>query len=192
MPSGRIHDRITYICLPGAGLLGYWLTQQWPLTGVFMGGFLFGGLMFGPDLDVRSVQSRRWGWLAWIWRPYRDRLRHRSWLSHGPLAGTLGRVLYLTVWLAIFLLLGLEVSNAAGYTAVTWAGLWQGTTSFLWRYRGLWLTLLLGIECGAMSHSLSDWLVSAWKRSRRTDTRSALKRTSRRSRRSRPPRSRRR
>ncbi len=26
--------------------------------------------MFGPDLDIYSVQFQRWGFLRWIWLPY--------------------------------------------------------------------------------------------------------------------------
>ncbi|MDA0268341.1 MAG: metal-binding protein [Cyanobacteria bacterium] len=167
MPSGRTHDRITWTCLPLVALFGWLLTRHGGLTLVMVVGFLFGGLMFGPDLDVRSLQSKRWGWLGWIWRPYRSYLRHRSWLSHGPLAGTLGRLLYLGLWAAIVTLLGLEITTATGRMALTWRELGQTLSWGLWTYRGIWFALAIGIEIGAMSHSLSDWAVSRWKRTQR-------------------------
>lgn len=166
MPSGRTHDRITVYCLPVVTLIAFWSTRHGGLTLLALGGFLFGGLMCGPDLDVRSVQSQRWGWLAWIWRPYRGSLRHRSWLSHGPIAGTLLRLLYLGLWGLLALLLGLEIVNASGYVAVTWSDLGQGLRWLLWHHRGAWLCWAIGLEAGAMSHSLSDWLVSHWRRQR--------------------------
>ncbi len=172
MPSGRTHDHITWACLPLVALFGALLTRQLGLTLVMVGGFLFGGLMFGPDLDVRSVQSKRWGWLGWIWRPYRNHLRHRSWLSHGPLAGTLGRLLYLGLWATIITLLGLEVASATGYITVTWRALAHTLGWNLWTYRGAWFALAIGIEIGAMSHSLSDWSVSRWKRAQKRRSRS--------------------
>ncbi|NJN20248.1 MAG: metal-binding protein [Leptolyngbya sp. RL_3_1] len=166
MPSGRTHDRITWTCLPLVAIVGGVLTRQLGLTLLMMAGFLFGGLMFGPDLDVRSRQSQRWGWLSWIWRPYRGYLRHRSWLSHGPLAGTLGRLLYLGLWAATVTLLGLEIAHVTGHLSLTWRELGRALRWGLWTYRGQWFALGIGIELGAMSHSISDWSVSHWRRAR--------------------------
>ncbi|MGD1908260.1 MAG: metal-binding protein [Leptolyngbyaceae cyanobacterium] len=166
MPSGRTHDRITWICLPLVALFGSFLTQHLGLTLLMMGGFLFGGLMFGPDLDVRSLQSKRWGYLGWIWWPYRRYLRHRSWLSHGPLAGTLVRLLYLGLWVAISTFLALEVAATIGYV-LTWQDLGDDLSQNLWTYRGIGFALAIGIELGAMSHVIADWLVSSWKRARK-------------------------
>ncbi|WP_008313158.1 metal-binding protein [Leptolyngbya sp. PCC 6406] len=167
MPSGRTHDRITWFCLPCVGVISFALTQHLGLATISAAGFLFGGLMFGPDLDVRSRQTNRWGHLGWIWRPYRGWLRHRSWLSHGPLAGTLGRLLYLGVWILIVTLVGIEIANQSGQAAITWGDLGDALGHNLWKHRGVWLALVLGIETGAMSHSLSDWTVSWWKRTHR-------------------------
>ena len=77
-----------------------------------MGGglaFLVGGLWLSPDLDTRSNPTRRWGPLRLLWWPYRRLLRHRSLLSHSPLLGTAGRLLYL-----LALVLGLHgMTNGA-------------------------------------------------------------------------------
>lgn len=167
MPSGRTHDRITWSCFPWVTLGALIISRNLGLGLVAGAGFLFGGLMFGPDLDVRSRQSQRWGWLGWIWRPYRGWLRHRSWLSHGPLAGTVGRLAYLGLWIFLVTLGAIEVTNWTGHTAITWGDLGQAMGNHLWAYRWVWLTLALGIEAGAMSHSLSDWLVSSWKQASR-------------------------
>jgi len=95
MPSGRTHDRITLWTLPLVSGIAYFLTQSGKLALILAGGFLFSGLMFGPDLDIHSVQYKRWGWLRWIWIPYRSAIRHRSHFSHGLIIGTFLRWVYL-------------------------------------------------------------------------------------------------
>lgn len=174
MPSGRTHDRITFYSLPpimGAVALA---TQSGVQTLLFGGGFLFSGWMFGPDLDIHSLPYKRWGPLRWMWLPYRKAMAHRSMLSHGPLLGTVFRVLYLATWVLLFVAVGV----------VGWAQLqspehWQ-TMSLIqleWILRRLQaevlrypleaLLLFLGLEAGAMSHALSDWTGSGVKRWRK-------------------------
>jgi uncharacterized metal-binding protein len=175
MPSGRTHDRITLLCLPLLSLATFRLTASLGLTGLTALGFLFGGFMFGPDLDIRSLQSKRWGCLGWIWRPYRGHLRHRSWLSHGPIAGTFLRLAYLSIWLLLGLLFLLEIANASGRVAITWNTLGQSLGWALGQYPWAWGAIALGIELGAMSHTLSDWLISHWKRQRKSGVASATR-----------------
>lgn len=167
MPSGKTHDRITLWCFPWVILLAQLTIRHWGYTLLVAVSFLFGGLMFGPDLDIRSIQSKRWGWLRWLWLPYRGQIRHRSWLSHGFLAGTLLRLIYLWVWILVGTLLVLEFSNTTGQTQVTWNDLGQSVITIFLRYWRIWLAIAIGIETGAMSHSISDWLVSSWKRQQR-------------------------
>ena len=95
MPSGRTHDRITWYLTPVMAGFSYLITHQEHLTVLATVAFLFSGLMFGPDLDIHSVQYKRWGWLRWLWLPYRRLLRHRSLFSHGPIIGTFLRICYL-------------------------------------------------------------------------------------------------
>ncbi|MBE7381295.1 MAG: metal-binding protein [Leptolyngbya sp. SIO1E4] len=176
MPSGKTHDRITWWCTPWVSLFARMITQHWGYTLLVVGGFLFGGFMFGPDLDIRSIQIKRWGWLSWIWHPYRNSLRHRSWLSHGFLAGTLVRLVYLSVWIFLGILFVLEFTNTSGKTSVTWNELGLSIRQTFVHHWPIWLAIAVGIEVGAMSHSVSDWLVSGWKRQPHT----TRKRTSRR------------
>jgi len=71
MPSGRTHDRITCGVRPSSLVLpGY--TQSSDPTLIVSGAFLFSGLMFGPDLDLHSVQYKRWGPLRLLWIPYQN------------------------------------------------------------------------------------------------------------------------
>ena len=163
MPSGRTHDRITLWGLPFVAGISYGQTQSSNLTLILSGAFLFSGLMFGPDLDLNSVQYKRWGYLRWIWIPYQKTLRHRSLLSHGPILGTTLRLIYLAVWLG---LLGILV----GIVQLVWDVGWNWQQFFqviersLTQYPNQWIAFYLGLEIGAMSHSVSDWGGSTYKR----------------------------
>ncbi|MGF1569092.1 MAG: metal-binding protein [Nodosilinea sp.] len=168
MSSGRTHDRITLWALPLVVVLTFSVTLDGWLTVIVCLGFLLGGWLLGPDLDIHSVQYKRWGWLRWIWLPYRGSMRHRSRWSHGPLVGTVVRVLYLSVWLALGGLIVVDVLNSQGRTALTWGDLANRVGGGLRAYWPLWLALLVGLELGALSHYAADWLSSTWKRSRKS------------------------
>ncbi len=164
MPSGQTHDRITMYALPLVTGVTFWQTHSGNLTLLVAGGFIFGGLMFGPDLDIYSVQFQRWGFLRWIWLPYQKSLRHRSFLSHGPIIGTTLRVVYLTCLLAILAIILLVIAEKLGNFALNWQNMGNNVGRSLWVYSSEFLALFLGLELGAMSHSLSDWGGSAYKR----------------------------
>jgi uncharacterized metal-binding protein len=175
MPSGRTHDSITLWSLPLVAGVTFGLTQSGNLTLLVSGGFLFAGLMFGPDLDIYSQQYKRWGILRWIWLPYQRNLRHRSLISHGAVIGTIGRILYLSVWIALFVSSGIVISaiaqqflgkipdwqSTAQTSIVTTFG---QTIYFIQRATIECLAIVIGLELGAMSHSLSDWIGSTIKR----------------------------
>jgi len=163
MPSGRTHDRITLWGLPLVVGVTFAQTRNGNLTLLVAGGFLFGGLMFGPDLDIYSVQYQRWGWLRWLWLPYQKSLRHRSLLSHGPIIGTALRVVYLALAALIAAMLMAMVVQLIWHQAWSWQVL--GTSWLeLTRYHVEIFTAFVGLELGAMSHYLSDWGGSAYKK----------------------------
>ncbi len=167
MSSGRTHDRITLWALPLVVLAAFRVTLSGHLTAVVCLGFLLGGWMLGPDLDIHSVQYKRWGWLRWIWLPYRNRIRHRSHWSHGPVIGTVVRVLYLSLWLSLMGLLLVNLLNSAQRTALSWGDLLNGLGWGLVAYWPWWLALVVGLELGALSHYVADWISSASKGKRR-------------------------
>jgi len=165
MPSGVTHDRITLWTLPWIAGIGYGITHNGELTLILSGGFLFSGLMFGPDLDIHSIQYKRWGWFKGIWLPYRNFFRHRSLFSHGPILGTLIRVFYL------FLLLAFTAIVTVGIAQLLWGFPWNWQKfalkqlNFLTnRYWSESVALFIGLELGAMSHSISDLVGSKKKR----------------------------
>src|SRR4051794_28037618 len=94
MPSGRTHDAITFILAAPAFAAAYAVTHNLSASAVVTAAFIFGGLMFGPDLDTVSRQYSRWGPVRLLWYPYRSFFTHRSRFSHGLLFGALIRVIY--------------------------------------------------------------------------------------------------
>jgi uncharacterized metal-binding protein len=167
MPSGRTHDRITWWTFPLTLGGTWWLSGRWDVTSAVTASYLFSGLMFGPDLDTRSVQVRRWGLLRWIWWPYRRLVPHRSQLSHGVLVGTFLRLVYLTIVFCV--LAGLLAYGLQQYGNVpvfrelkaTYPTLARQTAQWEWKFV-VWI--LLGLELGAISHIIADTLVSSVKR----------------------------
>lgn len=174
MPSGRTHDRITLWALPFVTGVTFWQTNSGNLTLLVVGGFLFGGLMFGPDLDIYSRHYQRWGFLRYIWLPYQKSLRHRSFLSHGPVIGTTLRVLYLGSLIAIAAIFPLFVVQKLWNVEFNWQTASGTVTSTLTHYSIEFIALLIGLELGAMSHSLSDWGGSAYKRFQKQGVRGLL------------------
>jgi uncharacterized metal-binding protein len=174
MPSGRTHDSITLYALPFVAGVTFWQTRSSNVTLFVSGGFLFGGLMFGPDLDIYSIQYQRWGFLRWIWLPYQKSLRHRSFLSHGPIIGTTLRVLYLSCLLAVVAIFVLAVAEKLWNIAFIWQNVGGTVGRSLTSYATEFLALFLGMELGAMSHSLSDWGGSAYKRVKKQGIRALL------------------
>ncbi len=175
MPSGRTHDSITLWSLPLVAGISLERTQNPGLTLLVSGGFLFGGLMFGPDLDIYSQQFKRWGVLRWIWLPYQRSLRHRSIWSHAPIVGTLGRIGYLLAWLlglGVVLILSSAVLSQASGVIADWRILARqmlidsriSIEQSLGQQWLEWLSLAIGLELGAVLHSFSDWITSAYKR----------------------------
>ncbi|AFZ37187.1 Protein of unknown function DUF2227, metal-binding protein [Stanieria cyanosphaera PCC 7437] len=164
MPSGQTHDRITLWSLPWLAGISFCLTRNGELTLILAGSFLFSGLMFGPDLDIYSIQFKRWGLFRSLWLPYRYLFRHRSFFSHGFIIGTVVRLIYLLIFcllLAIFVVAILQL---------IWGFEWnwqqvarQAIQLSLHKYLAEIIAGVIGLELGAMSHSLSDWCHSHWK-----------------------------
>src|SRR6478672_5011127 len=104
MPNGRTHDFIT-LATAAAGTplaLNSGLPDTTTTTvGVLVGAYLLSGLLFSPDLDLKSTPYRRWRMLRFVWIPYQRMVPHRSWISHSFLLGPLLRVLYFAVVMAV-------------------------------------------------------------------------------------------
>jgi uncharacterized metal-binding protein len=165
MSSGIEHDRITIRLLPWVGAITYGTTRSAEVTLILACGYLFGGLMFGPDLDIISLQYKRWGVIRGIWLPYRKFLRHRSIFSHGLIIGTCIRLIYLFCIISFVSALGVAIAQLC--LGFTWN--WQIFVRdqlhlLINKYPRQTAALLIGLEIGAMSHSISDWIYSHRKR----------------------------
>jgi len=164
MPSGKTHDVITLVLAPPTLLAAWGLTGNWWLAAAATGAMLFGGLMFGPDLDVQSKQYTRWGLFRFLWWPYKVTFRHRSRWSHGIVFGTLIRVVYfaavltLLFWAGVYLRAALVAGGTTpGLTDVY--GAWQAAERWAHAYgigREALLSVFGGLWWGAASHTLTD------------------------------------
>lgn len=176
MPSGQTHDRITLWSLPVVTGLTAVLTRSGNLTLLVSGGFLFSGLLLSPDLDLNSRPFKRWGWFRWIWIPYQKSMHHRSVLSHGPIIGTTLRVLYLASWILLLGAIVFAIAQAFRDISLSWQQFAQNAVRSLIDYRAEGIALFVGLELGAMSHSVSDWVSSTYKRSKKKTKRKSTSR----------------
>ena len=176
MFSLKTHDAITIIL--AAPLLGvtFLMTRDPWLSVVVAVGFLFGGFMFGPDLDTASKQYSRWKIFKLLWFPYRSFFKHRSRWSHGLVVGTLLRVIYFMgvatcvafLWTYAYTIIftGGDLPAIWDFPRV-WARLRQYSDSALGPY-GL-LGLFIGMWFGAASHTFTDLAGSYVKTGRVTE-----------------------
>ncbi|HYO64321.1 MAG TPA: metal-binding protein [Pyrinomonadaceae bacterium] len=163
MPSGKTHDAITLLLAVPTFAAGWGVTGSVALAAVVTVATLFGGLMFGPDLDIQSKQYTRWGVFRFLWWPYKVAFRHRSRWSHGIIFGTLIRVVYFACAVAL-------LAAAAVYLRATfvtggppdWASLWRAWRAVETGLGGYGvgrpeaLAALAGLWWGAASHTLTD------------------------------------
>ncbi|HKQ53025.1 MAG TPA: metal-binding protein [Pyrinomonadaceae bacterium] len=162
MPSGRMHDAITLILAAPTFVAAWGLAGALAPAIVATCAMLFGGLMFGPDLDIQSRQYTRWGIFRFLWLPYRALFRHRSRWSHGLVFGTLIRVVYFALVLALVVSAGvyLRAFWTSGPTP-TFAEVWQAWRAIEAGVRAnvgehaAWAALA-GLWWGAASHTLTD------------------------------------
>ena len=162
MPSGRTHDVITIaLAVPVfAGVYTY--TRSVETAAIVTAAFIFGGLMFGPDLDTVSRQYSRWSVFRVMWYPYRSFFKHRSRFSHGLIFGALLRVIYflgvttLIVFLAAFI--WAAISGSSGLETSTLTTAWRSIGNYTRIHLGesFLLFIFLGLWIGAASHTFTD------------------------------------
>lgn len=162
MPSGKTHDVITLLLAVPAAAAGFAATHDWSLVIILAVSFLFGGLMFGPDLDTGSTQYSRWRVFRLLWFPYRNFFKHRSRWSHGLIFGTFLRVVY-------FMGVATCLAFLGTYFYTTYLG---GRLPSIWEFPRVWAQLrsltdrllgeyavvgmFVGMWLGAASHTITD------------------------------------
>jgi len=129
--------------------------------------FIFSGLMFGPDLDLKSKQYYRWGPLRWIWKPYQKLVpHHRHDLSHGLMTGLFFRMAYFTCILSLLWVGSLFALSYAGMGEVVKGAQESSASLFTWlggQPTHFFLAILFGLWGGAALHTLADQAVSGYK-----------------------------
>jgi len=162
VPSGKFHDAITFILALPACAATYTLMGSFSISAVVAAAFVFGGLMFGPDLDTVSRQYSRWLIFRFIWFPYRRFFKHRSRFSHGLIFGAFGRVVYFmgVLTLAAFLILSIYTSYFGGKlpNLLDFARAWKTIGEFTQANFGehFLTAVFAGLWFGAASHTFTD------------------------------------
>ncbi|MDQ6694265.1 MAG: metal-binding protein [Chloroflexota bacterium] len=169
MPNGPTHDFITIVS--GAALAPAALQMNLPdmvpaNAFVLLGSYLASGLLFSPDLDLRSSPYRRWRGMRWVWIPYQRMVPHRSWVSHSFLFGPLIRVVYFAVVLSLLTLTGLALLNLL--VPVDQSGVMLGIITAIssWLTLHPWTTFYaaVGFVLGGAAHTVADLVSTSIKR----------------------------
>jgi uncharacterized metal-binding protein len=162
MPSGYTHDAITFILAVPAAAAAFYVTGSFAAGAVAGAAFLFGGLMFGPDLDTVSKQHSRWRFFRFLWLPYRVFFKHRSRWTHGLIFGTLIRVIYF-MGVATIVLFAASYFSAVLFNSdmpevADLAGAWSDAGRLMRLHAGTDLMILTfaGLWGGAASHTFAD------------------------------------
>jgi uncharacterized metal-binding protein len=175
MPSGKTHDAITFLLAAPIGVAAYAVTKDFAITAAAVFAFLFGGLMFGPDLDTVSKQFSRWWFLQVLWYPYRIFFKHRSRWSHGLVFGTLIRVVYFMGVVTIAAFLGAYFyavfTNGTLPNVQAFAESWKiiGKYGNAYFGREVLAAIFFGLWAGAASHTFTDMAASYIKTGRVTE-----------------------
>lgn len=162
MPSGKTHDVITILLAVPTFVGAWWLTKNVALSIVVTAAMLFGGLMFGPDLDIQSKQYTRWGVFRFLWFPYKVVFPHRSRFTHGIILGTFIRIVYFA--LMITLIATVILYARAAYTGSSLPNLndifsaWIAVDAFVRDVIGqnTAIATFIGLWWGAATHTFTD------------------------------------
>ena len=175
MPSGKTHDAITFLFVAPIFGASFIVTKNVAISAVITVAFLFGGLMFGPDLDTMSKQYTRWSLFRFLWFPYQKVFKHRSRWSHGLVFGTLLRVIYFIGILTIvsFLLAYIFATYTGGDLPriMEFAQTWKQIGAFIRTNIGDYAmpSAFVGLWLGAASHTFTDMAGSFVKTGRITE-----------------------
>jgi uncharacterized metal-binding protein len=162
MPSGKTHDAITFLLVLPTSAAAWALTLDLSIAVSVTLAFLFGGLMFGPDLDTHSKQYTRWSVFKLLWYPYQAFFAHRSRWSHGLVFGTFLRVIYfmgvLTLMSFFFSYIYLSVSGGELPNLLEFTKTWQSFGDWVRLNLGVYVfpAIFIGLWIGAASHTFTD------------------------------------
>lgn len=159
MPSGKVHDFLAVASTIGAsyGLWHYGISSDINFLLIFGIASLFGGLMFGPDLDTRSVQYKRWGVFRFIWLPYQA-FGHRSkkTQSHDAFFGPLVRIFYFFLSVLFIAIFVAGIFSVFDYK-LSLSFLFNSLIFLLKVPTEYQIAFLAGLWFGNVIHYLADW-----------------------------------
>ncbi|RZL31912.1 MAG: metal-binding protein [Pedobacter sp.] len=162
MPSGKTHDNVAWYCFLPFAYFSWYFSNDLLVVILYSVAYFFSNFMFSGDLDLVSIQSKRWGIFRWIWIPYRKMIPHRSKWSHGILHGTVFRIIYLGAFLAVFY--GLVYFVTQQFIPSFNKDLVVNTNksvSFLKNQQPIYFAaIFLGLLTGATLHTSADVIVS--------------------------------
>jgi uncharacterized metal-binding protein len=132
MPSGKVHAQCSlFLAAPAYGLVAGAMGDHVTGAACALGCLL--GIAMTPDLDQEGLSSSESAIIKYtlglgflwtmLWYPYARLIKHRSPLSHFPILGTTGRLLYLGAWLLLPSYWGWQVVKPSPETLqlVLWA-----------------------------------------------------------------------
>lgn len=169
MPSGPTHDLITVVS--GAIIAPVALNLKLPDMNVandlvLLGSYLVSGLLFSPDLDLKSSPYKRWRGMRWVWIPYQKAVPHRSWVSHSLIFGPLIRVVYFAAVLCLLALGAWALLNLI--TPVDPTGILKAWAGAVWQWAqghpAVGAYAAAGFILGGAAHTLADVVWSGIKR----------------------------
>lgn len=166
MSSGRTHTLIALASAPLVSASALYCGFSWQESAVFGALELIAGTALSPDLDIRCMWSKCWLGLFW---PYQKALSHRSIWSHGPIVGTLGRLVYLAVLAWLLSTLGCLLSDVIQQQPLDFPLSATWLDSLLGQYCPTFTARQIGggfvaMEIGSMLHVAADLVSTKLKR----------------------------
>ena len=180
MASGKAHDKITVIMTPFIASLFLFLNMiflddlgssiAFTILGVSI--YMFGGYMFSGDLDIKSREFKRWGYLKFIWIPYQKIFEHRSIYTHGFILGPIIRIVYVSLIPIIIssLLYSFSIIN------ISTVEILKLSFTFILKNKILFFNIFLALFLGSGLHTITDIIYSYFKRKFSYKRRGSLKR----------------
>jgi len=152
MPDGKGHDTITVVTAILVAPAAIWYFGPVAIAGV--AGLLFGALAFSPDLDLDSDEYDRWGPFKYYWWLYQWAVPHRGQLSHGPVIGTLARLIYIAPVIAV----------VVGAFVVTGVTSLPEVEAWALKYKPYLISTVIGLEANSLIHIVADGITTWFKR----------------------------
>jgi len=152
MPDGQGHDTITVVVSFSAAPAAIWYFGPVALAGI--AAFLFASLAFNPDLDLASDAYACWGPFRRYWWLYQKLVPHRATISHGPIIGTVARLLYVGPLVAAVVAAFVAIKYLTIPEILRWA---SANQNFL-------ISALIGLELNSLLHIVADVISTKIKR----------------------------